>query len=315
MGIARELPAVVAMASLFTVSILLGMVTSYILPPEYRVFGEDTESLVNPLVYVGMLLGFTAIMMLIIRLGKRRFLQFLFLGIVGLSAAYVAYPPLLRALAPVTGYAVEVSTASGAALGVALSALLWKHPEWYIIDLTGVVLSAGVAAILGFSMGTLPILILLAALAVYDAVAVYRTRHMVALADSVLDLRLPALLVIPKRLPYSFLKQPRLKEMLDRGEEREAMFMGLGDIVFPGILVVSSLTYLDRVATPTGLHGNLLVALATLGGALIGFAVLMTYVLKGKPQAGLPLLNGGAIGGYLVSAYAVYGNFGLKMPF
>ena len=33
-------------------------------------------------------------------------------------------------------------------------------------------------------------------------------------------------------------------------------------------------------------------------GSLVGYGVLMRLVLRGNPQAGLPLLNGGALLGY-----------------
>jgi presenilin-like A22 family membrane protease len=52
-----------------------------------------------------------------------------------------------------------------------------------------------------------------------------------------------------------------------------------------------------------------------LAGCLCGFVFLMRTVLKGDPQPGLPLLNGGAIAAYFISAYIVYGStFGLTMP-
>ncbi|MCJ2514084.1 MAG: hypothetical protein LN408_06580 [Candidatus Thermoplasmatota archaeon] len=42
----------------------------------------------------------------------------------------------------------------------------------------------------------------------------------------------------------------------------------------------------------------------------------MTFVVKGKPQAGLPCLCGGAILGYLVSSYAWFGKIvGLHFSF
>ncbi len=163
-------------------------------------------------------------------------------------------------------------------------------------------------AIIGISFGVLPALVFLIALAAYDAVAVYKTKHMITLADAVSGLRLPILLVIPKRLPYSFLQQKRLTEQLDEGEERAAMFMGLGDIIIPGILVVSAFANLPNAITSLGIGANLLVAMATLIGTMIGFALLMRFVLTGRPQAGLPLLNGGAILGYLASYYLFYGD-------
>jgi presenilin-like A22 family membrane protease len=58
-----------------------------------------------------------------------------------------------------------------------------------------------------------------------------------------------------------------------------------------------------------GLAGNILVSIGTMIGILVGFSVLMTYVLKGNPQAGLPLLNSGALGGYLISYFLVFRDF------
>ena len=51
----------------------------------------------------------------------------------------------------------------------------------------------------------------------------------------------------------------------------------------------------------------LIVGLGTLLGGLMGYLALMTQVAMGKPQAGLPLLNGGSILGYLVAGYFALG--------
>jgi presenilin-like A22 family membrane protease len=42
-------------------------------------------------------------------------------------------------------------------------------------------------------------------------------------------------------------------------------------------------------------------------GTLLGFTALMAVALKGKPQAGLPFLCTGAILGYLLASYLVFG--------
>lgn len=86
------------------------------------------------------------------------------------------------------------------------------------------------------------------------------------------------------------------------------MFMGLGDVIIPGVLVVSSFVYLDRSVLVFGIVGNLIVALMTLAGTVVGFAILMRFVMKGNPQAGLPLLNSGAILGYFSSYLVVFGD-------
>ena len=85
------------------------------------------------------------------------------------------------------------------------------------------------------------------------------------------------------------------------------MIMGLGDIIIPGILVVSAfVSNVNRTVTVLGIAGNIVVALVTIVGTLVGFSFLMRYVLKGNPQAGLPLLNTGAILGYALAYLAVY---------
>jgi len=123
-----------------------------------------------------------------------------------------------------------------------------------------------------------------------------------------LGLKLPVILVIPKIRKYSLIKETKsLKEKLEGGEERYAFFMGLGDAIIPGFLVAS---------TFHNIAGNgILIALSVMLGTLLGFAVLMTSVIKGKPQAGLPYLCSGAILGYLVSSYILFGELvGLTFP-
>ncbi|MCU0799424.1 MAG: presenilin family intramembrane aspartyl protease, partial [Candidatus Thermoplasmatota archaeon] len=54
---------------------------------------------------------------------------------------------------------------------------------------------------------------------------------------------------------------------------------------------------------------NLGVAILTLAGMLMGYAVLIGFVLKGKAHAGLPPLNGGSILMFLLGHLLIYGTF------
>src|SRR2546426_470239 len=78
-----------------------------------------------------------------------------------------------------------------------------------------------------------------------------------------------------------------------------------------GILSVSASTFLNDPPLLGRSFGPvapfMTVALGTVIGSLAGFFVLMRYVLKGNPQAGLPLLNGGALLGFLATSLLVYG--------
>ena len=83
--------------------------------------------------------------------------------------------------------------------------LLYKYPEWYVVDLVGVCIAGGVSALIGISLSVIPVVVLLVLLAIYDAISVYKTKHMIAMAEGIMDLKLPILFVIPKHLQLFFL--------------------------------------------------------------------------------------------------------------
>lgn len=311
LNLRRDGAAVAFLALLFLASIGLAMGFSSVFYAENVRAFSDPNSLGNPLIYLAIVVVFTLIILAIARWGKRVIIKYVVLGSVLMTVYYVAWPLLAQVMdghgAP---FGQGVAGVLAALLSVALTALLWFFPEWYVIDVVGIVVAAGAAGIFGISFGLLPSLLLLVAFAVYDAIAVYRTKHMLDLADSVLELRLPIMFVVPKHRGYSFLEETRRVRSPnpdEKVEEREAMFMGLGDAVIPGVLVVSALTFLGNDVAVGGIAGPLVVALATLVGSLAGFGALMYFVLKGNPQAGLPLLNGGAILGFLIGLLPLYG--------
>jgi len=300
------MPAITALGAIFVLSILGGITVSALYGAEYRVFGPDVNNPAISFEYIVLILLFTAGILLAAKYLGGKFIKVLFLGITGFTIYFVLFPVLWVGI-PNDG-------AFYLALGIAavFTVLLWRYPEWWVIDASGVLMSVGLCAILGISFGTLPALLLLALLAVYDAIAVYRTKHMIALADTVMTQSLPIMFVIPKHAGYSFIKKTKtLKEQLASGEEREALFMGLGDVIIPGALVVSAFTFLAATPAFSGLPGNLAVALLTLAGGMVGFCALMYFVLKGNPQAGLPLLNGGTIASFLLGSLVVYGRINL----
>lgn len=304
---ARELPAILAMGAL----LVLAHVAALLLAVPFLAEGvqafDDPNDPVNAVWYLVLILAFTAFVLLLIRKRREGVLRYVILAAIAFTMFFV-FTVALSFLFLVLPAHAALATNLGASLGltVGLTYGLLRYPEWWVVDTAGLAVAAGVTALVGISFGILPALLFLVALAVYDAIAVYKTKHMLTLADAVSGLRLPILLVVPKGFPYSFRHQPRLQDQLDRGEERAAMFMGLGDIIIPGILVVSSFANLPAALTAGGLPGNLVVAGATLVGTLVGFGLLMRFVLSGRPQAGLPLLNAGAILGYLVSYSLVY---------
>lgn len=265
---------------------------------------EDPTDWKNGLWLLLTVVAFTALILFIARKRRQRLIQYLVLASVGITLVYVLFP--LLAQLPwhaLDNFTLRLGPAPipvlpalyiGTALGAALTWLLYRYPEWYVVDAVGILVAAGGIAIFGTSFTPVTYLVVLVGFAVYDYVSVYKTRHMLSLADSVLDLHLPLLLVVPKTLDYSFREERgdiRERAEADQRPKRDAMFLGLGDIVIPTIFAV------------TAIQISPLAALGSVFGILAGFVFLMSFVLRGRPQAGLPSLNGGAFLGFLVGLY------------
>lgn len=278
-----------------------------VLDPEDAAF-ENPDNPLIPVYYIIAMVLFTFVVLYIIKKRREDIVRLVFLGAVSFTIFYVLMMILL-----LTGSGL-LALLGSVALTAAIAYYLVKNPEWYVIDFAGIIVAIGVIGIFGISLSILPVMVLLIVLAAYDAISVYGTKHMVALADGVTGMRLPILLVIPKKRGYSYLRQKPLRQQLEEGGERDAMFMGLGDIIIPGVLVGAAFNFLPDTET-IGVPGNLLVAFGAMVGALVGFALLMRFVLKGNPQAGLPLLNGGTIAGYVISYLLVFGDISLGMTF
>ncbi|ERH08019.1 MAG: uncharacterized protein conserved in archaea [Halonotius sp. J07HN4] len=301
---------------------------------------EDPSDPTNSLLYIGAVLVATVFFLAAFKYDLDWVVRVVIVATSGMLSWYV-----FSAIVPSTVAAV---------LGAGVSITLWVYPEWYVVDTAGVLMGAGAAGLFGITFGLLPAIVLLSVLAVYDAISVYKTEHMLDLADGVMDLRIPVILVIPLSWSYSLLDDVGGDDGNDADEvktndiddaddnnvddtetndadadaddngvddaddtasddpsddiapdpdSREAFFIGLGDAVIPGVMVASAAFFIPAefryeialltINTP---------ALASLVGTLAGLLVLMSMVMKGKPHAGLPLLNGGAIGGYLLGA-------------
>ena len=289
------------MGGLFVVIHLLSMLITRPFESADLVVFDDPNNWENLLVFFVIMLVVTITILLIAKYWKKQFIQIIILGSVGYTSFFVFYT--LSSLVVTGNLSLFVSVIAAAILVLALV----KYPEWYVIDLCGIIIGVGSIGLFGISLSVFLVIVLLIGLAIYDAISVYKTKHMIDLADAVMDLKLPVLLVVPKTRKYSLLTETKgLKEKLEAKEEREAFFLGLGDIVMPGILVAASFHSIP--------DNGLLIALSVMIGTLIGFAALMLLVTKGKPQAGLPFLCTGAILGYVVASYLLTGGLGIILP-
>ncbi|MFA5221005.1 MAG: presenilin family intramembrane aspartyl protease PSH [Methanoregula sp.] len=250
---------------------------------------DNPDSIANPLIFVVILLAFTGLLLILIKYNLKKVIA----AVIGLSI-FLTFGYIFTALVTMVMGATDAAIVVMLILSVLATLVLYKYPEWYVIDVLGVLIGAGVASIFGVSLNILPVIVLLVILAIYDAISVYKTKHMITLAEGVIDLKTPILFVIPKRRSYSFIREGIGK--LDDGGERSAFIMGMGDLIMPSVLVVSANVFSksDRLFGAINLP-----ALGAIIGSLAGLVVLLYFVTSGRPQAGLPPLNGGTIIGFL----------------
>ena len=270
---------------------------------------EDPTAIENPFFFILILLVFTGFLLLLIKFNLKKVIAVIIGLSIFLTFVYIFWA-LVYAVIGDSSFSQTILFTIAIAqfiftltiarfiiltLSILATVLLYVYPEWYVIDGLGILIAAGVAAIFGSSLVWYLVVLLLVLLAVYDAISVYKTKHMITLAEGVIDLKTPILFVIPKRRDYSFIRDGVGK--LDDGGERAAFIIGMGDLIMPSILVVSANVFLQGWR----LFGIINIpALGAIIGSLAGLSVLLYFVSSGKPQAGLPPLNGGTILGFLV---------------
>ena len=244
---------------LLSVFYLVSGLLALIIAPYYANAGmqafEDTSSVSNSAYYLLMILVFTAFIMLIAKF-KKELVKILFYFLLFITYFY-AFLPFLGSLSILPSSLLLIT--------------LIKKENWVITNISAILVSSAVIAIFGISMEPFPVVVLLVALAVYDFVSVYKTGHMIKLAESISGLNIPVIFKIP-------------------GKNRDAI-MGVGDVVMPNILVVSALVF----------NRCLVQVFLTFLSGFAGLVLLLFIVEKSqRAHAGLPILNSFAILGYIV---------------
>ena len=284
MSESSKIPVLVMLFFVMVVQILALAITPAISASGNRVF-EDPTSIANPFAYMILILVFTGLLLLAMRLKRGWIISVFILLSIAVSIYYVmaAFMSPLLALVPT----------------LAIMLLLHFYPEWYIIDSFGILVCAGISSLFGVSMTIPPALLLLVVLAVYDAISVYKTRHMISLAEGAIKMKAPLLFVVPKSRDYSFRIDQEISNQSEGTKKRGAYFLGLGDAIIPTILVISASWSLPA----GGFYGLSLPVLGAMLGTYLGFLLLMT-TSRDRPQAGLPFLNSGVILGFLMGCLA-----------
>ncbi|NYZ74361.1 hypothetical protein H0O00_04420, partial [Candidatus Micrarchaeota archaeon] len=182
----------------------------------------DASDPVNALFFMGYILAGAVLMMVMIRyfgLSQLLFRAMEFFLVASTSS--IVFYAFLRLVA---GY--EVSTLAGIFMGLAFSgARAYLHG---LKNAAAVFATAGVGVIFGVSLGLVPMLIFLIFLSFYDFLAVFATKHMVALAE----------FVVKKDLAFTVTARAPPVRL---GEREQRIDLGTGDMIAPIMLEVATL--------------------------------------------------------------------------
>jgi presenilin-like A22 family membrane protease len=169
---------------------------------------------------------------------------------------------------------------------VLLLGLFWFFSNVFLQDIIMVLTFAGIGAVLGISLAPETVILILVILSFYDIIAVYKTRHMVELAEAMIQSRAIFGFVIPSSFGG-------FKERMTRVSPGEQfMILGSGDVILPLLLSAS--------LVGTSVNRSVIVAVFSALGLFLMHLIFTNQKIR-RPMAALPPIALAAIVGYLVS--------------
>lgn len=161
----------------------------------------------------------------------------------------------------------------------------WQKKSFIILHnlLIGFAL-AGISAMLGLSVKPETALLAMVIISFYDFIAVYKTRHMIKMAQSMLNSGVIMGLIIPPSTKEMFFNTKKIKI------RKNFFIIGGGDIVFPLTLIISLIPFGVNKAISMGVFSFL--------GIILSFSIYFTQKEK-KPIPALPPIALCCIMGYI----------------
>lgn len=221
----------------------------------------DSNSLLNSALMVGYVLFGALIALFIIKfLRTKIFFRLLELIVVGgtVSVFFFSFIFALSNLGFFESLAISIL------MGGAFSILKFYFGS--LKNLAAILSSAGVAAIFGYSLGFWPAVAFVLALSLYDYLAVFKTKHMLTLAQG-LGSGDMSFTITAKAKNYDAAKAGKISHGSD--DEVSRLDLGSGDLAVPAMLAVSTF--------PTmGLIGSL----AIIAGSIASIYLTLNFVVK-----------------------------------
>ena len=271
---------------------------------------EVISSPASALFYVVYIVVFSAILLFIFKIYKGRKLFVVFEGAVVLLSSFIVFSIIVSVLADTAQFGILNSNNVlffVAALIPSIILVIAKNRIPRLRNATAIIASVGVGVALGLSFSFPLALVFMALLGIYDFIAVFVTKHMIALGDMAVQNNLSFLIMVreTKAVPMSYLTERERKEyakskpalekqggIVDRMTRENMALMpamtalGTGDLAVPLMLAVAAYKVdLNFVLSFAVVFGSLL-------GLLLNMLVLRRYK---KALPAIPLLFAGIV--------------------
>jgi len=240
-------------------------------------------------IILGVLIG-TALVLLLIKLKKAGIWKFWFFLSV-LICLTVAFYAFFKDMAGPVFLAYAIPTA----LAAVLAYYKIFKTNIYIHNFTEVFVYGGLAAIFVPILNLFSVVVLLILISIYDMYAVWKSKHMIALAEFQTELKVFAGLSIPYKLPKKSKKKIIHQGAKTRTEKVKTAILGGGDIAFP--LLFGGVVMKDLMLSNTMTIGFLKALIVPIFVA-IALLWLLLKSKKDKFYPAMPFLTIGCLIGY-----------------
>ncbi|MBD3204172.1 hypothetical protein GF327_07790 [Candidatus Woesearchaeota archaeon] len=183
--------------------------------------------------------------------------------------------------------------------GFALAYVKIFKPNMITHNITEVFMYSGIAVMMVPLFDIVWAVVLLVAISVYDFIAVFKSKHMVKLAEFQSSSKMFAGLLIPYELPKKK-KQSKIRIKIPKGIKKKGVksaILGGGDIAFPLIfagVVMNHIIKTEKISTGMAFLETLIIPVF----ACIFLGLLLYLSKKDKFYPAMPFISAGCLLGY-----------------
>lgn len=219
---------------------------------EATLINEDPNDVINAIALIIYILVMTGVILILIKYKKSKNIFWIF----EILAVWTTTALVIGLL--IGDYAMIIATI------LILARLKWKKNIW-IKNIAALMAVVGAGALIGISLGIIPIIVFVILLSIYDLIAVFGTKHMITMAKT----------ITKENMAFTFTFPTKKREIN----------LGTGDLVIPLAVIAATINSTQI----TGIQNTFLAGIIVAISAYIGLVMTIWWVSKKEGRA-LPAL-------------------------